>query len=173
MTSLLDKDKRKTFEALLEQGIAALHLDPRRAGVQVPPWLRDQAVLVLNYSYRYGIDDFQWDDEAVCASLSFARQPHFCRVPWSAVFGVTDEGRHQGRVWEHDVPTDLHIPQAAGPRGAAAEPVAAVETSPPSGRTRAPLQVIEGGASAKVLDADTPPSEPPPPSPRPALRRVK
>jgi stringent starvation protein B len=172
VTSLTSKEKRKVFEGLLEQGVTALHLDPRREGVDVPPWLRDQPWLVLNYSYRYGIADLRWDDDAVCASLSFARQPYPCRVPWSAVFGITDDPRHQGRTWERDVPPDLHAPRPVAPRPAAVE-APSTAPQPTHARARISLQVIAGGgAHAEDREGgDEPP--PSPPAARPALRRIK
>ncbi len=110
--------KRKLFEELLGQGIAALHLDPRAAGVQLPRYLKDQPVLVLNYSYRYGVGDFRFDDKVVEATLSFSKQPSFCIVPWSAVFAVTTDARTQGSVWQEDLPEELgHRELAGGPPG--------------------------------------------------------
>ena len=37
------------------------------AGVEVPPHLRNQSMLLLNYSYRYRIVDFRYDAEEVVA----------------------------------------------------------------------------------------------------------
>jgi len=107
VNDLRAREKRKLFATLLETGITALHLDPRRPGVIVPGRFADQSWLVLNYSYRYGIADFRFDDQVVEASLSFAGQPFYCRVPWQAVFAMTDSTRQRGRIWHDEVPADV------------------------------------------------------------------
>ncbi len=137
MTEQVDNDrsraKRAVFEALLEKGIAAVHLDPRREGVQVPPWLARRPVLVLNFSYQYRLDDFTFDDEYAFASLSFAGNPHPCRIPWPAVFAITDDGRANGGAWPEDLPAEAS--SVVGESAAVEELVQS-----------AGLRVISGGA---------------------------
>lgn len=84
----LRKIKREVFESSLEKGIASLHLDATVRGTRVPAHLSGQRNLVLNYSYRYQIPDFVFDEEGVVASLSFKGVPFQCVVPWDAVFGI-------------------------------------------------------------------------------------
>ena len=59
--------------------------DPRIKGVSVPAHFADRSELVLNFSHRFFIDDFTYDERAVCASLSFSGRPYFCVVPWASV----------------------------------------------------------------------------------------
>ncbi len=177
MTALRNLQKRKVFDELLQQGIAALHLDARRAEVMVPPHLAGQAWLVLNYSWRYGVSDFRFDDEMVEASLSFSGQPYFCRVPWSAVFAVTDPSRTQGYIWQDEVPGEV-VPAAAAPkapkprtpRAAKAKPVVTAEPAPST--TAAPQEPppARPGLRAIAGGADGPTTSPPRAG---HLRRVK
>ncbi|MBI5607508.1 MAG: hypothetical protein HY902_01355 [Deltaproteobacteria bacterium] len=153
MTALRNLQKRKVFDELLQQGITALHLDARRPDVMVPPHLADQAWLVLNYSWRYGVHDFRFDDEAVEASLSFGGRPYFCRVPWSAVFAVTDTSRNQGYIWNDEVPGEV-------------APAAAAPTAPKPRTARA----IKAKAAAPAVPAAEVPAEAPPA--RPGLRAI-
>jgi stringent starvation protein B len=183
--------KRAHFRRLLDDGIATLHLDPRAAGIEVPKHLRNQPMLLLNYSWRYHLADFAFDGDEVIASLSFQGAPYRCVVPWRAVFAVTDP-RREGVVWPDDVPPDLRQeaqfeeaqPDTARPQRAATprearrqadeqRGTATVGTTPhlrgedevaPSGRG---LRVVTGGRDAG--------SEPPPTTPeaRKHLRRVK
>ena len=99
--------KRAVFVELLEAGVTSLHIDARSAGVEVPNDLRGRTWLVLNYSYRYQIEDFHHDDALVIASLSFAGNRFPCRVPWSAVFAISDARREEVRVWPEDMPWGL------------------------------------------------------------------
>lgn len=83
-----NKDKRAFFERALGSGIAALYLDPRVNGVVVPEKFAGYNALVLNYSYKYMVSDFAFDDHFVIASLSFGGFPFRCVVPWAAVLAI-------------------------------------------------------------------------------------
>lgn len=141
-------EKHAVFEKLLEDGIASVHFDPRCPGVLVPPWLNDQPVLVLNFSHQFLVDDFEYDDDMAFASLSFSGRPQPCRVPWSAVFAITDSDREAGGAWPEDLPREA---RADGQPVADDKPVA-----------DAGLRLVPGGGS----DSRSPPA-------RGHLRRVK
>lgn len=154
--------KRAHFRRLLEDGIATLHLDPRVAGVEVPAHLRDQAMLLLNYSWRYHLDDFAFEGDEVIASLSFQGVPFLCVVPWRAVFAITDP-RREGQVWPDALPPELRDP----PEQSHAEDLRPSSSPRPAPPVAAGLRVLPGG---REPDESTPPSPPPT---RPHLRRVK
>lgn len=100
--------KRDALESLLGHGDVLIQLDPRVAGVDVPPDLHDQALLVL----RIGLDmpvpipDLSITNTGIRATLSFNRQPYCVDVPWRAVFGMVSEGG-QGLLWTRDVPDEV------------------------------------------------------------------
>ena len=77
--------KLGVFKAYIEQGMVSVTLDPKRAGVSVPQHFVDRPELVLNFSHRFFIDDFTFNEHAVSASLSFSGRPFLCVVPWGAV----------------------------------------------------------------------------------------
>ena len=99
--------KKETLLAYLERGIAMLHLDARRKGVQVPAQHVEDPHLRLNLSYRYGIPDLHVDDGEVVATLSFRGRGFQCRVPWSAIFGITSQSTGEGQVWPEDLPSEV------------------------------------------------------------------
>jgi hypothetical protein len=73
----------------------------------VPQPFRAQAELVLQFGYqlRVPIPDLEVDEEGITGTLSFARRPFWCRVPWSAVYAIAGEdGR--GFRWAEDMPRD-------------------------------------------------------------------
>lgn len=86
------KVKRDFFARSLQSGVASVYLDPRVQGVKVPDAFRNQVPLVLNYSYRYHIADFEFHDDSIVASLSFGGVPYQCTVPWDAVMGIGNQG---------------------------------------------------------------------------------
>ncbi|HXI58956.1 MAG TPA: ClpXP protease specificity-enhancing factor SspB [Polyangia bacterium] len=102
--------KQDAFLALLREGWTSLHLDARRPGVVVPPHLRSEGHLVLQYGHDLPIPipDLEIDEYGVRATLSFAKTPHRTVVPWSAVYVVAcDDGR--GVLYHEDVPEDVSI----------------------------------------------------------------
>lgn len=113
--------KQDAFLALLSEG-CLLHLDARRDGVVVPAHLKGEAHLVLQYGndLPIPIPDLQIDENAVSATLSFARTPWPTVVPWTAVYVVTSpDGR--GVLYQEDVPGDVSVIAAGAGDGAAAE----------------------------------------------------
>jgi stringent starvation protein B len=122
--------KQDAFLALLREGWTSLHLDARRAGVVVPPHLRSEGHLVLQYGHDLPIPipDLEIDDYGVRATLSFAKTPHRTVVPWAAVYVVAcDDGR--GVLYHEDVPEDVSIVAArsTGPT----DDLADLEPAPP------------------------------------------
>lgn len=88
----------KVAEFLLEEGVVMVRILRNRPGVILPEFL-DTPIVNLNFSYRYGIDDFAVDERGIRASLSFRKIPHFCDIPWSAVCAVMSEKTDQIFVW--------------------------------------------------------------------------
>jgi stringent starvation protein B len=181
--SLVDRNRAKLrcFRSLLESGVTALHLNARDSGVSVPERFRDDPWLVLNFSYRYNVADFTFDEKEVRASLQFGGQPYLCVVPWSAVFAITDDGRTQGQHWQEDLPADAHraAPQARAKKAARAAPVDddALPDTSNEAPVRRGLAVIAGGredAPEAPTGTDEAPAETPtPPRSTGHLRRVK
>ena len=96
--------------ALLQATSLFVHLDPRKPGVQVPQWFKKDPRLVLQFGMNMAVPirDLHVGDEGIAGTLSFSRQPHYCFLPWAAVFAmVGEDGR--GMVWPDDVPPELAV----------------------------------------------------------------
>ena len=142
--------KKQVALALLERSSVFIHLDPRHEQVSVPRWFKAQPQLVLQIGLNMAvrIPDLDVDDDAVSCTLSFNRLPHFCYIPWTAIYAlVGEDGR--GMVWPDDVPAEVACQSASTP--------------PP--RAKNSLRPIAGGG--KRMDSDRPApklrSIPPPP----------
>ena len=101
-------NKKEVCEALLAGPWVFVHLDPRREGVIVPTWFKNQPQLVLQLGLNMAvpIPDLEVGDDAITCTLSFSRQRHFCRLPWSAIYALLgDDAR--GMVWPEDVPSEV------------------------------------------------------------------
>ncbi len=94
------------MERLLDAGKVMVHLLPGLLGVRVPSNFRHERILRLNFSYRFGIADFQVDERGVRASLSFAGVQQFCDIPWGAVVALSSEVTDEIYVWVEDFSLD-------------------------------------------------------------------
>ncbi|MEY4547826.1 MAG: hypothetical protein RL685_4021 [Pseudomonadota bacterium] len=93
---------------LLERTSLFVHLDPRRPGVIVPLAFAKQPQLVLQVGLNMAISipDLEVGETGISCTLSFNRRPHFCRLPWSAIYAlIGQEGG--GMVWPEDVPPEV------------------------------------------------------------------
>ena len=77
--------KLEIFAEFVDAGMVSVTLDSTAPGVCVPPQFEGRPELVLNFSHRFYIEDFTYDEHAICASLSFSGSPFYCVVPWKAV----------------------------------------------------------------------------------------
>ncbi len=129
--------KKDVALALLEKGSIFVHLDPRRDKVVVPRTFLNQAELVLQFGtqMRIPVPDLEVDDECISGTLSFARRPFWCRIPWGAVYGLFGDDR-RGLVWNDDVPPENRKARAE----AAPEPKRShLRAVPSSGEVPAPV----------------------------------
>ena len=166
--------KREFAIALLQESSVFVHLDPRREGVIVPGWLKKQPQLVLQVGLNMAvrIPDLDVGEQAVCCTLSFNRSPLFCRVPWTAVFGlVGEDGR--GRIWPEDVPLEIAAQMQQQASKEAAKEAAKVQRQRARGRLQAvalpaAAAKAESGSNTSKGDAAVPLKAAPAPAPSPS-----
>ncbi|MFK8004260.1 MAG: hypothetical protein AB8H86_32140 [Polyangiales bacterium] len=138
---------------LLLHGPLFVHLDPREDGVELPDSLSDEphVMLQVGLDLPVPIPDLRVDRRGISGTLSFARSPFRCVVPWSAVYAICGEdGR--GMVWPDSMPLEVED-----------EVLRELGRKEPLG-----LRLLEGGAAAQpsaeepddCIDWD---SVPPPP----------
>lgn len=99
---------------LLERTSVFVHLDPRRPGVIVPQGFlaQPQLVLQIGLNMAIAIPDLDVSDDGISCTLSFNKRPHFCSLPWSAVYALIGE-QGGGMVWPEDVPPEVVSQQRA------------------------------------------------------------
>lgn len=131
--------KQEVALALLQTASSLyVHLDPRPSDVLVPSWFKKQPQLVLQIGLNMAVQipDLDVSDEGISCTLSFNRSPEFCKIPYSAIFGlVGEDGR--GMIWPESVPSEV---AAAAP---GRSPVA------PAEKERRPKLQVAKGAQAK------------------------
>jgi stringent starvation protein B len=112
--------KRDVMLALLQAADSVyVNFDPRRDGVVVPPQLKRQPRVVLQYGMNMAIPipDLDVGEEGIGATLSFDRMPTWTFVPWSAVFAIVSQDQ-RGMLWESDVPREVQVEQKKQPTSA-------------------------------------------------------
>lgn len=108
-----DRKTQKHAKAreILESGAMFVELDPRKAGVVVPPRYdtTGRLVLVVGYHLPQPIPDLAVDAEGISGQLLFKMNRFSVRIPWDAVFGLANE---QSKVvrWIEDIPEDVLCP---------------------------------------------------------------
>ncbi len=170
--------KKDVALALLEQSTVFVHLDPRPEEVRVPPWFKKEHQLVLQIGLNMAIPirDLDVGEDALSCTLSFNRSPHFCRIPWAAVFALVGENG-RGMVWPDDVPPEvaaqaarqqakekpkLHAVAPAAEQPAPVSPAAPADAAKPAKgrRTRKPRPAKDPAAAAAAPTASPAPAEP-------------
>jgi hypothetical protein len=144
-------DKLSVMVELLKDAWVYVHLDPRREGVVLPDFLREQPRVVLQYGYNMPVPivDLMVDEQGIGATLSFRRVAQGTFIPWSAVFALTD-GEKRGMVWEEDVPKDLDLEsEAAAPPPPKPPATAPKLGSVPGGGPTSALRSSSAGATKK------------------------
>jgi hypothetical protein len=111
----LAPQKFAVFSRFIEKGKVMVTLDARRTGISVPSHLAGESQLNLDFSERFGLADFIYDERGVRASLSFQRQPFFCDVPWSCVYALFSHADNERITWASALPQETlaQLPDAS------------------------------------------------------------
>jgi stringent starvation protein B len=159
--------KKDVALALLEQATVYVHLDPRGEAVRVPPQFKRQPQLVLQVGLNMPvpIKDLHVDDDGVSCTLSFNRSPHFCVIPWTAVFALVGENG-RGMVWPDDVPPEVAAEAEKQAKQQKAKATLQVAPPPPAEPAAAATPAAKKRkskakpADASAKDADAKPAKP-------------
>lgn len=135
----MSEKKREIFSLCLESGVTSVVLDATVSGVVVPDRFKGARDLVLNYSYRYDLPDFSFDEKLIVGSLSFSGAPFKCIVPWNAVLGIGSQTEGKFYAFEQ-APTSQSSPKMQQP------PQQSSSSESPESR-RKKFQVVKGGKS--------------------------
>jgi hypothetical protein len=99
--------KLETFRALIDEALVAVMVDPRIAGVEIPAALRGQPWVVLNFSHRFRLPDFAYDEAGVRATLSFPQGDAHVSLPWRSVFLLAQPSTRREVPWPEHFPPAL------------------------------------------------------------------
>jgi len=111
------EQKRDHLLAVLQTGVALVHLDARRVGVVVPEPYRGFWDLRLTLSWRHDPPDLRVDEWGVRCTLSFHGRQYPVQVPWWAVFGVRSTTTGAFHLYPAAIPQEWEPPEPPRPRG--------------------------------------------------------
>ncbi|MBF0401998.1 MAG: hypothetical protein HQL90_14695 [Magnetococcales bacterium] len=100
-------NKADVIRLLLEsEGRVMLCLDASLKGVDVPRRFSHDPglMLVLNSAMPQPIHILP---DAVASELRFGGIPHYCVIPYAAIWSVFNPDTHHGMVWPEDMPEDM------------------------------------------------------------------
>jgi stringent starvation protein B len=143
---------------LLEKSGVFVHLDPRREGVAVPSWFKNQPELVLQVGLNMAVPirDLEVDDDGVFCTLSFSRSPFYCRLPWHAIFGLLSDEDRRGVVWASDAPPESSLAQARPTKPKPRPHLRAVGADEPNEEVHDPPErAVLGGAGDTCVECGT------------------
>lgn len=159
--------KGDVIRHLLEvEGRLMLCLDASCSGVDVPSRLkRDRSLmLILNRKMPHPIDI---GEEAVCSELRFGGVPHFCTVPYDAIWSVFNPDTNHGMMWPESMPAEVLSQYGQTPIQDLTfpPPQGKLPPVPPEGKTSpshkpSPFHVIEGGGTHTNPPAGKPTKRP-------------
>ncbi len=100
--------KREALLNMLEEGLIAIILDARHPDVVVPSYLKNDFDLILKLSYRFGLPDLEIGEDAISVTLSFNKTPHFCHIPFDAIWGISQLSQVDDvAIFIEDVPLEI------------------------------------------------------------------
>lgn len=94
----------------IPDGVVSVHFDATRFDVKCPKRFRKRTSLRLDFGLNVPrpIVDLKIDQEAISGTLSFDGDGWvFCKVPWAAVFCVSQPTHDRVCVWLNDAPEDV------------------------------------------------------------------
>lgn len=99
-----DERKRDQFDAWIREGLVMTIVNTTFPDVRVPAQFVGQVMLRLNFSLRYNVPDFRWDDGGIVCTLSFGGTPFRCEVPWGAIYVLSSRELEQAMVEPRSCP---------------------------------------------------------------------
>lgn len=104
-------NKKEYFEDLMNTGLVQVLVNPKMRGVKLPPSLKSEAIVALNWSYKFNIKDFSFDDKGIRGTLSFNSKEFFVDTPWKSIWGIflTKTPKESMKIWEADAPKEISL----------------------------------------------------------------
>lgn len=84
----VNADKLKYFDKLIQMAKTSVNIMTQLNGVIIPEEFKRKPILRLDWSFRFGIPDFAYDEEGIKGTLSFNGVQFYNFIPWDSVFEI-------------------------------------------------------------------------------------
>jgi stringent starvation protein B len=151
----MDKDKQlnkgEVIQLLLDtEGRIMLCLDATYSGVDVPSRFKNDTnlMLILNSKMPHPI---HIGKESIQSELRFGGVPHFCLIPYDAIWSAFNPDTNHGMMWQDSMPDDVLKQHGLSPLNELVLPPQPAKKKKPAKKAKkvSPFQVIEGGDSQR------------------------
>lgn len=103
-SGVYDAVKRFAFDKYIAEGLVQIEFATMYPGVVIPEHLKAKPIERLNFSHKFRVADFKWDETGVSATLSVNKTPAFCHVPWGAIFVMLSKAFDEAIAWPCSYP---------------------------------------------------------------------
>ncbi len=168
----LPPDKARVIRLLLaKEGRVMVCLDATQRGVEVPRRFgTDQGLmLVFNKTMPQPIEMLP---DCIASELRFGGIPHYCVIPYTAIWSVFNPDSNHGMVWPDFMPEGVRFPHHViplsledempkpSPQAERAIEVPAADPPEPERKGSPVFQVIDGGGSQASVGEHLAPADP-------------
>lgn len=103
-----DLDKYNYFSELIDRGLTRVVVNSTAVGVKLPAHLMGSSGVELNWSHKFRLSDFRYDQFKISGTLTFSGHRFFVELPWKSIWLIfrPDEGQDSVKIWISDVPKD-------------------------------------------------------------------
>lgn len=110
-TAIGPVDKYTYFSKLIDTGLIQILINPKLRGTKLPLNLKKEAFVALNWSHKFNIKDFEYDDKGVRGTLTFNAKDCFVNIPWKSIWAIflTKSPKETMKIWEADIPREISL----------------------------------------------------------------
>ncbi|MBF0444937.1 MAG: hypothetical protein HQL68_05060 [Magnetococcales bacterium] len=142
-------NKGEVIQLLLEtEGRIMLCIDATYHGVEVPSRFKNDTslMLILNSKMPHPI---HIGKTSVQSELRFGGIPHYCLIPYDAIWSAFNPDTNHGMMWQDSIPDDVLKQHGLSQLSGLTLPIQPPKKKKPSQKAKkaSPFQVIEGGDS--------------------------
>ena len=153
------EEKKGRLLAILEKGVAQVHIDARRAGVLMPEKYRNDMQVALNLSYNYQPPDLTVNTWGIRETLSFSGNQYKVALPWSCIFAIGSATGGELFMYPDEMPAELA--QGTVDRGAGRRAAKTAEAPPPLPELVKPVSAKVARSPLRAVAASAAPASAP------------
>jgi hypothetical protein len=99
------QEKQQLLEDLLREDFAFIHIATSTKGAVLPLTILQSPIATLKVSHNFA-GPMTVSEDGVVAELRFGERPFTCKIPWSAIWGMTSFDNKK-LLWPEEIPSDV------------------------------------------------------------------